>query len=174
MKRQMKKILVVLVIMSLGMAMPLYAGKIKPLKAGKTEQKIFRLSGDNAWLDTGFVLNPADRVTVKATGQVFFSNGTNDSGVGPDGYLRTHFVSDYSGDNAYCGDPIDKENYGHAALIGKDNQGLFLLGKTKLITGKKGRFYIGINDCSFKTQYYNTGQFNVAVKVVRGGIVKRK
>ena len=170
----MKKIFVLLAILSFCTTIPLYAGQKKPLQAGKTEHKIFRLLGDNAWLDTGFVLNPADRVTVKATGQVFFSNGTNDSGVNPDGYLRKHYVSDYSGDNAHCGDPIETKHCGHAALIGKDNQGLFLLGKAKLITGKKGKFYIGINDCSFKTQYYNTGQFNVTVKVVRGGIIKPK
>ena len=170
----MKKIFVLLAIVSFCTTMPLYAGEKKPLKAGKVEQKIFRILGDNAWLDTGFVLNSADRVTVNTTGQVFFSNGTGDSGVNPDGYLRKHFVSDYSGDNAYCGDPIETEHCGHAALIGKDGQGIFLLGKSKFITGKKGKFYIGINDCSFKAQYYNTGQFNVSIKVVRGGIIKKK
>ena len=169
----MKKVIVLLVIMSISMAMPLYAGKKKPLKPGHVEQKMFKILGDNAWLDTGFVLNPADRVTINATGQIFFSNGTGGSGVNPNGYLRKHFVSDYSGDNANCGDPIETENCGHAALIGKDGQGMFLLGKSKLITGKKGKFFIGINDCSFKTQYYNTGQFNVSIKVVRGGIIKK-
>jgi hypothetical protein len=154
--------------------MPLYAGEKKPLKPGHVEQKMIRILGDNAWLDTGFVLNPTDRVTVNTTGQVFFSNGTDDSGVNPDGYLRKHYVSDYSGDNAYCGDPIENQTCGHAALIGKDSQGMFLLGKSKLITGKKGKFYIGINDCSFKTEYYNTGEFNVSIKVVRGKILKKK
>ena len=169
----MKKILVLLVIVSFCATMPLYAGEKKPLKAGKVEQKIFKILGDNAWLDTGFVLNPADRVTVNATGQVFFSNGEKSSGVSPDGYNRGHYETDYSrSDNNYCGDP--DENWNHAALIGKDSQGMFLLGKAKLITGKKGKFYIGINDCSFKKQYYNTGQFNVSIKVVRGGIIKKK
>ncbi|MFV9644721.1 MAG: hypothetical protein ACNYWU_02750 [Desulfobacterales bacterium] len=170
---EMKKIIVLLVIMSLSMAIPLYAGEKKPLKAAKIEQKIFRILGDNDWLDTGFVLNPSDRVTVNATGQVFFSNGTSDSGVNPDGYLREHYISDYSGDNACCGDPIENENCGHAAFIGKDSQGVFFLGKSKLITGKKGKFYIGINDCSFKDKYYNTGEFNVSIKVVRGWIIKK-
>ena len=94
--------------------------------------------------------------------------------MGPDGYYRKHYVSDYSGDNAYCGDPIENNTCGHAALIGKDSQGMFLLGKSKLITGKNGGFNIGINDCSFKTKYYNTGEFNVSIKVVRGGIIKKK
>jgi|GEM_PF-1254398 len=169
----MKKILVLLVIVSFCATMPLYAGNNKPLKPGHVEQKMLRILGDNAWLDTGFVLNPTDRVTVNATGQVFFSNGASSSGVGPDGYYRNHYISDYSGDNACCGDPIENETCGHAALIGKDGNGMFLLGKSKLITGKKGKFFIGINDCSFKTKYYNTGEFNVAIKVVRGGIIKK-
>ena len=169
----MKKILTLLIVVGFCTAMPLYAGNNKPLKPGHVEQKIFRILGDNAWLDTGFVLNPTDRVTINATGQVFFSNGTSSSGVGPDGYYRQHYVSDYSGDNAYCGDPIESGTCGHAALMGKDNKGMFLLGKSKLITGKKGKLFIGINDCSFKTEYYNTGEFNVAVKVVRGGLIKK-
>ena len=45
-----------IVIVSFCTTMPLYAGEKKPLKAGKVEQKIFKIMGDNAWLDTGFVL----------------------------------------------------------------------------------------------------------------------
>ena len=112
-------------------------------------------------------------MTVSATGEVCFSNGEKSSGVSPDGYNREHYESDYcTSDYNYCGD--SNENWKHAALIGKDGQGMFLLGKSKLITGKKGKLYIGINDCSFKSQYYNTGQFNVSIKVVRGGIIKKK
>lgn len=169
----MKKILVLLVVVGFCATMPLYAGERKPLKAGKVEQKIFRILGDNDWLDTGFVLAPADRVVIKATGEVCFSNGENSSGVSPDGYNRGHYEIDYArSDNNYCGDP--DENWNHAAFIGKDSQGMFLLGEEKTITGKKGKFHIGINDCSFKTQYYNTGQFNVSVKVVRGRVIKKK
>ena len=48
----MKKIIVLLVIVSLCIAMPLYAGKKKPLKLGHVEQKIIRILGDNNWLYT--------------------------------------------------------------------------------------------------------------------------
>ncbi|MCD4779037.1 MAG: hypothetical protein K8S27_00600 [Candidatus Omnitrophica bacterium] len=174
----MKKVFMLLMIASLFIAMPLYAetekekalniGKEKILKPGHVEKKIIRILGDNDWLDTGFVLKPKDRVVIKATGEVFFSNGTGDSGVDPDGYIRDHYASDYSGDNAHCGDPIEIKHCGHAALIGKDAQGTFLLGKEKTISGKKGKFYIGINDCSFKEEYYNTGEFSVIISVFRG------
>ena len=67
------------------------------------------------------------------------------------GYNGKHYISGYSGNNAYCGDPIENEICGHAALIGKDSQGMFLLGKSKLITGKKGKLDISINDCPLKS-----------------------
>ena len=69
-------------------------------------------------------------------------------------------------DYNYCGDPIENETCDHAALIGKDDKGMF--GKSKLISGKNGKFYIGINDCSFKTEYYNTGEFSGVIKIIRG------
>ena len=115
------------------------------------------------------MLKPNDRVKTKATGEVFFSNGEKSSGVTPDGYNREHYESDYAtSDYNYCGDPIENNTCDHAALIGKDDNGMFFLGKSKLITGKKGKFFIGINDCSFKTEYYNTGEFSVVIKVIRG------
>lgn len=163
----MKKVFVLLIVASFFIAMPLYAAKEKTLRPGHVEQKIVRILGDNDWLDTGFVLKPGDRVVIKATGEVCFSNGEKSSGISPDGYNREHYEKDYAtSDYNYCGDP--DENWSHAALIGKDAQGMFLLGKEKTITGKKGKFYIGINDCSFKTEYYNTGEFSVFIKVFRG------
>lgn len=174
-EHKMKKVFVLLMIVSVFIVRPLYAEKKNPLsvvnekslRPGKVEQKIIRILGDNDWLDTGFVLKPNDRIEIKATGEVCFSNGEKSSGVTPDGYNREHYENDYSkSDYNYCGDP--DENWDHAALIGKDDKGMFFLGKSKLITGKKGKFYIGINDCSFNTDYYNTGEFSVVIKVIRG------
>ena len=173
----MKKVFMLLMVASFFMAMPLYAeaekgkalniGKEKILKPGHTEKKIIRILGDNNWLDTGIVLKPKDRVVIKAAGEVFFSNGEESSGVSPDGYNREHYENDYStSDYNQCGDP--DESWNHAALIGKDAKGIFLLGKEKTISGKKGKLYIGINDCSFKEEYYNTGEFSVIITVFRG------
>ena len=173
----MKKVFVLLMVVGVFIVSPLYAEKEKTLnvanekslRPGHVEQKIIRILGDNDWLDTGFVLKPSDRVTIKAIGEVCFSNGEKSSGVTPDGYNREHYESDYAtSDYNYCGDPIENRTCGHAALIGKDAKGMFFLGKSNLISGKKGKFYIGINDCSFKIEYYNTGEFSVVIKVVRG------
>lgn len=173
----MKKVFVLLMVVSVFIASPLYAqkekslnvGNEKSLRPGKVEQKIVRILGDNDWLDTGFVLKPKDKVKIKATGEVFFSNGEESSGVTPDGYNRKHYESDYAtSDYNQCGDPIENETCDHAALIGKDDKGMFFLGKEISITGKKGKFYIGINDCSFKEEYYNTGEFSVVIKVTKG------
>ena len=103
-----------------------YAQKPKPEKVEKTKVTI---QGDNDWLDTGIKLRPQDRVSIEADGQVFFSNGAASSGVTPDGYYRPHFINDYSGDNANCGDPMEIENVGHAALIGQVNKEMFFIGK---------------------------------------------
>ena len=162
----MKKTVIFLVIFSLLCTGSVLAADKKNPKPGHGEQRIFKLSGDNPWLDTGIILRPGDTVQVKAFGEVCFSNGEGHSCVSPDGYNQTHYQADYIGmDFRYCGDPDESIN--HAALIGKDANGMFLLGSQRTISGKKGKFYIGINDCSFKTEYYNTGAYNVTVKVIR-------
>ena len=137
------------------------------LKAGTVDSKIFVIKGDNDWLKTGFLLKSNDKVVIKATGEIKFSNGESHSEIGPNGYGRQAYETDFLLDDAaHCFDPMKEEN--HAALIGKDKQGMFLIGQSTTVTGKTGLLNIGINDCSFKTQYYNTGQFNVSIKVIRG------
>jgi hypothetical protein len=139
----------------------------KELEAGKVETKMFVLKGDNAWLKTGFILKSTDKVVIKSSGEIMFSNGENHSEIGPNGYGRQAYETDFLLDDAaHCFDPMKEEN--HAAVIGKDKQSMFLIGQSASFTGKNGPLYIGINDCSFKGKWYNTGQFNVNIKVMRG------
>ena len=139
----------------------------------RVEQVIVKLPGNVAWKSTGLVLRASDRVEFKATGEVCFSNGHPDSCVSPAGYPREHYWNDFPGDWEYCGDPVVGEEFGgvegHAGLIAKDRNGLFFVGKDGVFTGKTGSLEIGINDCSLTGDYYNTGEFTVVIKVVRGG-----
>jgi hypothetical protein len=136
------------------------------LEAGKVETKMMVIKGENAWLNTGFVLNPSDVVTIKATGEVFFSAGDEGAYANPNGYLRSDYEQVYFDDFNQCGDPLDISDIGHAALIAKDRNGMFAVGINRTFTNKTGALYIGINDCSFKGPCYNSGQFEVNIKVV--------
>lgn len=132
----------------------------------KVETRMVVIKGDNAWLKTNILLRPQDRVEVKAIGQVFFSSGHKLSGVTPNGMGRSEFDLNWEFDSQYCNDPEMEIN--HAALLGKVGSGRFLIGKNKTFTGKKGPLVIGINDCTFKNEFYNTGEFKATIKVYRG------
>ena len=132
----------------------------------RVETKMVVIKGDNDWLKTNILLRPQDRVEIIAIGQVFFSDGNKLSGVTPNGMSRSEFDLNWEFDSQFCNDPLMNEN--HAALIGKVGNNSFLLGKNKTFTGKKGPLVIGINDCTFKNQFYNTGEFKVTIKVHRG------
>ena len=134
----------------------------------KVETKMMVIKGDKAWLNAGFILSPADEVTIKATGEVFFSAKDKSGYSDPNGYLRSEYEAFFFDDFNQCGDPLDISDIGHAALIAKDSNGMFGVGTSRTFTNKTGALFIGINDCSFKGPYYNTGQFNVNIKVVRG------
>lgn len=168
MKNVMKKIIIMLLAL-LPVVVPAQDKKDTKggIVEGKVETKMFVIKGDNAWLKTGFILKSTDKVEIKASGEIMFSNGENHSEVGPNGYGRQAYEIDFLLDDAaHCFDPMKQEN--HAALIGKDKQGMFVIGESRTVTGKNGPLLIGINDCSFKTQYYNTGKFYVNVKIIRG------
>ncbi|WDP89368.1 MAG: hypothetical protein HUN04_06370 [Desulfobacter sp.] len=159
-------LLVVMVTISASFQAVVLAGD-KKLQAGKVDAKMMVIKGDNAWQSTGLVVQPSDKVVVNASGQVFFSNGEGHSGVTPDGYKVEWYQKDYIGmDFGYCGDPMGMVS--HAALIGRDSQGMFPIGRSRVVTGKRGPLFIGINDCSFKNEYHNTGEFKVNIKVMRG------
>jgi len=142
------------------------AGWAQAVKPPRTETKLVVIKGDNDWKNTGIVLKSTDKVTITASGQVFFSDGNELSGVSPDGKNRLKYNMNWEFDSQFCNDPLMNEN--HAALIAKVNKNAFLLGKSKTFTGKTGQLIIGINDCTFKKDFYNTGQFQVNIKIIRG------
>jgi hypothetical protein len=163
----MKKVIIILIVL-----LPVFvlAQHKKDIEAGlkpKVETKMFMIKGDNDWLKTGFVLKSTDKVEIKASGEIRFSNGEEYSKAGPNGYSSKAYFQDFiAEDAAYCVDPLEDAN--HAALIGKAKGSEFLIGESRTITGKSGPLSIGINDCTFKSKYYNTGQFSVNIKVIRG------
>ncbi len=171
MKNLLTSILIVSFMITIILPISSMANTIKKppqqLKPGKVHSKMMVIKGDNAWLSTGFILKPSDKLIIKASGEVSF-NHENGSGVGPNGYKRLDYEAHYIDDFNQCGDPIETNDVGHAALIGKDANDMFLIGAHITVTGKKGLFYIGINDCTFKENFYNTGQFHVNIKVIRG------
>ena len=162
-------ILLAVVFLFVGLNSSLFA------KKSKVEKKVVTIPGNKAWTNTGIKVGPKDSITITASGLVAFSNGTGSSKVGPDGYpapkkgnALDYFVSDYSGDHAHCGTPYPQ--WRHAALIGEVGSSKFLVGKKRVLKGKNGFLYLGINDCSFTKEYYNTGAFKAIITVVRGKI----
>ena len=154
-------------LLSTGQAKVLIPKKKKPYgpRLPVVEQKTVVVPGDQAWTNTGLMLQPQDRVTVMATGEVFFSNGDSDSRTDPNGWDRAAYQGDWPNDYLECDDPLMEEN--HAALIGKLDNTIFFVGGAKIFWNNLGILYLGINDCSFMNEPYNTGQFNAVVKVER-------
>lgn len=163
-------ILLTIIFLFVGLNSSLFAKKLKP---GKVIKKVVTIPGNKAWTNTGIKVWPQDSITITASGFVSFSNESSDSKVGPNGYAapdngdaQEYYKNDYAGDYAYCGDPY--EQWRHAALIGEVGSSKFLVGTKRVLKGKNGFLYLGINDCSFTGKYYNTGSFKAIIKVVRG------
>ncbi len=142
-----------------------------PPKPPEKEQKIVRLRGDQAWLNTGLRLRPQDRVTIKVTGKVCFSNGEKTSCVDAGGWNVNSYASSWAYNFNYCDDPLRSVN--HAAVIANVGHPDFLVGRRLVFSGKDGALYVGINDCSFKGEYHNTGEFSVLIVVERNVVPKR-
>jgi hypothetical protein len=142
------------------------------IKPPKVEQKIMSVPGNKNFTNTGFSIGPGDRVTITATGKVYFCEGAAASEVGPDGWPRSTFGNTWIDDYNFCADPL--ETIGHAALIADINNDKLLIGSKKIFSGKNGLLYLGINDCSFTGPWYNTGQFNVIIKVERNAVPFQK
>ena len=136
----------------------------------KTERRIVRLRGNQAWLNTGIRLRPQDRVTIKATGKVCFSNGEKQSCVDPDGWSVQSYPTSWPDNWNYCDDPMTGVN--HAALIANVGHPDFLVGRHLTFSGKDGTLYLGINDCSLKGMYSNTGELSVVIVVERNAVPK--
>lgn len=79
--------------------------KKKP-KPPQVEQKVIVVPGNQAWTDTGLTLRPQDRVTITASDKVCFNSEYSDSCVGPEGWNRQNYQSDWPGDYYQCDDPL--------------------------------------------------------------------
>ncbi len=158
----------ILVIM-VSLALTAAQEKDKP-KVPKIEQKVVRVPGNQAWTDTGIALRPQDKVTITASGRVCFAGDITESCVGPDGW-GGNYQTDWPGDYAYCFDPLPTVN--HAALIGGIENNNFFVGRNLTFKDKNGRLYLGINDCTFTGDYYNSGEFSAIVKVERNAFPQK-
>lgn len=127
------------------------------------EEKIVIIKGTDDWKNTKIKLFPKDRVIIKVTGKVCFSDGKNLSCVNANGMKRDTYDLNWEFDSQYCNDPIMDEN--HAALIGNVGNDDFIIGMNANFSGKDGVLYLGINDCTFTGNFYNTGQYEVFIKV---------
>jgi hypothetical protein len=139
-------------------------------KPPKKEQKIVQIRGNQAWLNTGIRLRPQDRVTIKATGKVCFSNDEPQSCVDPDGWGVSDYSKSWPYNWNYCDDPEKSSN--HAALIANVGHPDFFVGRHLTFFGKDGTLYLGVNDCTLKGDYFNSGEFNVVIVVERNAVPK--
>lgn len=133
----------------------------------KVEQKIILVPGNKNFTATGFTVHEKDQVTIKASGYIYFSNGEAQSKVDPDGWARSNYIADWQDNANFCDDPLMDEN--HATLIADVDGEVFLIGKEATFLGKAGLLYLGINDCTFTGDFYNTGQFSVVISIKRAG-----
>lgn len=131
------------------------------------EKKVLLVPGNVNLTATKITLDEKDLVTVKATGNIFFSDGKAQSKAAPDGWGRSSYAIDWPEDANACDDPLMDEN--HAALIAEVDGEFFFIGKEATFSGKAGLLYLGINDCTFTGDLYNTGQFSVIIKIERAG-----
>jgi hypothetical protein len=117
--------------------------------------KVVTVPADQPWTDTGVDFEPAERISIKATGSVQYVRGG--SFVGPEGDSRRdpHHV------NILSAAP-------HAALIGKVGAGgrPFSVGSSLSTTvGEKGRLFLGLNDAEVDN---NSGMLTVSIEVRAG------
>jgi hypothetical protein len=162
--KQVTAVLVALMLISIGVAV----AQDKPLVQAKVVQKIVVVQGNQEWTPTGITLAPGDKVTLQASGKVYFCGGAAQSGVGPEGWPRSSYAGTWPDDYNHCADPIDQGN--HAALIADVNGQKFYVGPSHTFSGKSGLLYLGINDCSLTGPLYNSGQFSVTLKVERNAV----
>jgi len=163
----MKKSIVLIPILFLSTVLTAFAqegsGDVKP--PTQEINKLIVIKGNEGWKNTGIEIRPTDKVIISAQGKVFFSAGSMQSEVTPDGLNQMQYKLKWSGDAELCDDPI--KNVNHAALIAEVGKGTFMVGGSKRFNGKNGKLYLGINDCSLTGQYHNTGKFIVNIKITR-------
>ena len=149
------------------MTVPIVMAQHAP-KPPRKEKRIVHVRGDRAWTNTGIRLRPQDRVTLTATGKVCFSNEEKQSCVDADGWGVQSYATSWPDNCNSCDDPIKDAN--HAALIANVGHPDFLVGRHLTFSGKDGTLYLGINDCSFKGDYHNSGAFNVVIIIERDAV----
>jgi len=126
----MKKIIFsTLILLFLLPALTLKSQEKKP--PPNVEIKTVIIKGDEDWKNTGIKIKPKDKVSITATGTVYFSDGDPDSDVSPDGYARDIFKGDWPNDYLQCDDPLPENN--HAGLICN-------LGSEDFFNGSKNKF----------------------------------
>jgi len=157
----MKKVIVVLI--TLLMVLP--AIMLNAQKKPNIEEKMIVIQGDEGWKNTGIKIKPRDRVTIKAKGNVLFSDDNKLSAVTPEGMGLEEYENNRPLDYLECADPMPQTN--HAALIGNLGNEDFLIGDETSFVAKEGTLYLGINDCTLKGKLFNSGQFEVYIKVER-------
>jgi len=169
MKHRQAIILTMVFALAALLAAPFAAAQHAP-RPPKKEQRMVRIRGDQGWLNTGIRLRSQDRVTIRAAGKVCFSHGEKESCVDPDGWNVQSYATSWPDNWNACDDPMKSVN--HAALIANVGHPDFLVGRHLTFSRKDGTLYLGINDCSLKGQYYNTGEFSVVIVIERGAVPK--
>jgi hypothetical protein len=174
-----KSALITLIVAMMIAACVLLAQTVTPPKAvqdvgkqdgQKAEQKVVVTPGDKDWTNSSLTLGSMDRVTVRASGRVYY-NERPDSAVGPNG-LEGDYRTVRPDDAAACADPLPKES--HACLIAKVNDEIFKVGSSLTFSGKSGQLFLGINDCTLTGKFGNSGVFGVNIKVERSAIAVKK
>ena len=121
----------------------------------KLDSKV-KVSGSEAWTDTGIDLVAGDHVTVTSSGQL---NYMENSAVGPQGITRTW-------KDTLRSLPVNEAGRGALiARIGNDpNVVPFLIGPDKTFDApRSGRLFLGINQASNES---GSGQFNAEITIV--------
>lgn len=165
--------LVSLGILAAAVALPLVA-QDQPPKKVPPEQRLVTVPGDQPWVGTDIRIGERDRVTISATGRVCFSGEDKLGCVSADGYDRAKYnAGDFPADLASCDDPLP--DAGHAALIASVDGKDFAVGSRLVFDGKAGSLRLGVSDCTFRgmANQYNTGRYNVAVKIERDAVPGR-
>jgi hypothetical protein len=117
--------------------------------------RVVTIPADQPWTDTGVDFEPAERISIKATGSVRYV--PQGSFVGPEGDSRR----DPNHVNVLPATP-------HAALIGKVGASgkPFSVGRSLSTTvGEKGRLFLGLNDAEVDN---NSGMLIVSIEVRAG------
>jgi hypothetical protein len=136
----------------------------------KTEQKLIIVHAERNWTATDFLVAPADQITFRASGRIYFNEGSN-SAVGPSGW-EGNYKADWPEDAAACADPLPAEP--HGCMLARVDNEVFKVGSSLIISGKSGRLSVGINDCTWTGKLGNRGTFGANIKVVRDAVPVKK